>query len=91
MYTISNRVTGFLERGGILEFDEENSYLNQESVDEDPAQQVLEAGQLVDLFTTPVFPILLIWRQDHSMPASTDSRRLRNSRSSAGMLMNCIG
>ncbi len=31
----------FLERQGILECDEENSYLNLENADEDPMQQVL--------------------------------------------------
>ena len=40
VYTISHRVAGFLEREGILERDEENSYLNLEC-DEDPMQQVL--------------------------------------------------
>jgi hypothetical protein len=38
--TISHRVAGFLEREGILERDEENSYLNLEG-GEDPMQQVL--------------------------------------------------
>ena len=40
VHTISQRVAGFLEREGILERDEENSYLNLEG-DEDPMQQVL--------------------------------------------------
>ena len=40
VHTISHRVAGFLERQGILERDEENSYLNLEG-DEDPMQQVL--------------------------------------------------
>ncbi len=40
MHTISHRVAGFLERQGILERDEENSYLNLEG-EEDPMQQVL--------------------------------------------------
>ena len=40
VHTISHRVAGFLEREGILERDEENSYLNLEG-DEDPMQQVL--------------------------------------------------
>jgi hypothetical protein len=39
VHTISHRVAGFLEREGILERDEENSYLNLEG-DEDPMQQV---------------------------------------------------
>ena len=38
--TLSHRVAGFLEREGILERDEENSYLNLEDQDEDPMQQV---------------------------------------------------
>ncbi len=40
VHTISHRVAGILEREGILERDEENSYLNLEG-DEDPMQQVL--------------------------------------------------
>ena len=41
VHTISRRVAEFLEREGILERDEENSYLNLEEGDEDPMQQVL--------------------------------------------------
>ena len=41
MHIISHRVAGFLEREGILERDEENSYLNLKEGDEDPMQQVL--------------------------------------------------
>jgi len=41
VHTISHRVAGFLEREGILERDEENSYLNLEHEDEDPMQQVI--------------------------------------------------
>lgn len=41
VHTISHRVADFLERQGILERDEENSYLNLEEGDEDPMQQVL--------------------------------------------------
>ena len=41
VHTISHRVARFLEREGILERDEENSYLNLEEADEDPMQQVL--------------------------------------------------
>ena len=41
VHTVSQRVAGFLEREGILERDEENSYLNLEEGDEDPMQQVL--------------------------------------------------
>ncbi|MEJ2622278.1 MAG: hypothetical protein P8163_19130 [Candidatus Thiodiazotropha sp.] len=38
---ISHLVAGFLKRQGILERDEENSYLNLEEADEEPMQQVL--------------------------------------------------
>jgi hypothetical protein len=41
VHIISHWVAGFLERQGILERDEENSYLNLEEGDEDPMQQVL--------------------------------------------------
>jgi hypothetical protein len=41
VHTISHRVASFLEREGILERDEENSYLNLGDADEDPMQQVL--------------------------------------------------
>jgi ribosomal protein S27E len=41
VHAISHRVAGFLEREGILERDEENSYLNLDEADEDPMQQVL--------------------------------------------------
>jgi hypothetical protein len=41
VHTISHRVARFLEREGILERDEENSYLNLEEGEEDPMQQVL--------------------------------------------------
>jgi hypothetical protein len=43
MHTISHRVAGFLVRDGILERDEENSYLNLEG-DEEPLQQVLSCS-----------------------------------------------
>ncbi len=36
VHTISHRFAGFLEREGILERDEENSYLNLEEGEEDP-------------------------------------------------------
>jgi hypothetical protein len=36
VHTISHRVAGFLEREGILEGDEENSYLNLEEGLEEP-------------------------------------------------------
>lgn len=41
VHTISHRVARYLEREGILERDEENSYLNLENADEDPMHQVL--------------------------------------------------
>jgi hypothetical protein len=41
VHTISHRVADFLERQGILERDEENSYLNLEEGAEDPMRQVL--------------------------------------------------
>jgi hypothetical protein len=41
VHTISHRVAGFLEREGILEGDEENSYLNLEEGLEEPMQQVV--------------------------------------------------
>ena len=41
VHTISHRVAEFLEREGVLERDEENSYLNLEYTDEDSMQQVL--------------------------------------------------
>ncbi len=41
LHKLSCRVAGFLEREGILERDEENCYLNLESADEDPMQQVV--------------------------------------------------
>ena len=41
VHSISHRVAGYLEREGILERDEENSYLSIEDGDEDPMRQVL--------------------------------------------------
>jgi ribosomal protein S27E len=41
VHRISHRVAGYLERQGILERDEDNSYLNLEEGAEDPMQQVL--------------------------------------------------
>jgi hypothetical protein len=41
VHRITHRVAGFLEREGILERDEENSYLNLAEGAEDPMQQVL--------------------------------------------------
>jgi hypothetical protein len=41
VHTINHRVAGFLEREGILEGDEENSYLNLEEGLEEPMQQVV--------------------------------------------------
>jgi hypothetical protein len=41
VHAISRRVAGFLERAGILERDEEISYLNLEEGEEDTLQQVV--------------------------------------------------
>jgi hypothetical protein len=41
VHMISHRVAGFLEREGILERDDENSYLALDEGDEDPMRQVL--------------------------------------------------
>ncbi len=41
VHTISHRVARFLERQGVLERDEENSYLQLEGMDEDPMQQLI--------------------------------------------------
>ncbi len=41
IHTISHRVARFLERQGILERDEENSYLQLHGMDEDPMQQLI--------------------------------------------------
>ncbi len=41
VHTISHRVARFLERQGVLERDEENSYLQLEGLDEDPMQQLI--------------------------------------------------
>ncbi len=41
VHAISHRVAGFLEREGILERDEENSYLIRDEGEEDPMRQVL--------------------------------------------------
>jgi len=39
--SISHRVARYLERPGILERDEENSYLQLDGIDEDPMQQLI--------------------------------------------------
>jgi hypothetical protein len=41
VHTISHRVARYLERQGILERDEENSYLQLDGIDEDPMQQLI--------------------------------------------------
>lgn len=41
VHTISHRVARYLERQGILERDEENSYLQLDGMDEDPMQQLI--------------------------------------------------
>ena len=41
VHTISHRVARFLERQGVLERDEEDSYLQLEGMDEDPMQQLI--------------------------------------------------
>ena len=41
VHTISHRVAQFLERQGVLERDEENSYLQLEGMDEDPMHQLI--------------------------------------------------
>jgi hypothetical protein len=41
VHTISHRVVRYLEREGILERDEQSSYLNLEDQDEDSMQQLL--------------------------------------------------
>ena len=40
LHTISQRVGSFLERRGILERDEDNSYLTLDGLDEDPLQDI---------------------------------------------------
>lgn len=40
LHTISQRVAGFLERRGLLERDEENSYITLDGLDEDPMQEL---------------------------------------------------
>ncbi|HIJ28946.1 MAG TPA: IS91 family transposase [Gammaproteobacteria bacterium] len=41
VHTISHRVALYLERQGVLERDEENSYLQLDGMDEDPMQQLI--------------------------------------------------
>ena len=41
VHTISHHVARYLERQGILERDEENSYLQLDGIDEDPMQQLI--------------------------------------------------
>ena len=41
VHTISHRVARYLERQGVLERDEENSYLQLDGMDEDPMQQLI--------------------------------------------------
>ena len=41
IHTISQRVIRFLERQGVLERDEDNSYLQLEGQDEDSTQQLI--------------------------------------------------
>ena len=41
VHSISHRVARYLERQGILERDEENSYLQLDGIDEDPMQQLI--------------------------------------------------
>ncbi|MCP4494354.1 MAG: IS91 family transposase, partial [Gammaproteobacteria bacterium] len=41
VHTISHRVARYLERQGVLERDEENSYLQLDGIDEDPMQQLI--------------------------------------------------
>ena len=40
LHTISQRVASFLERRGLLERDEDNSYLTLDGLDEDPMQEL---------------------------------------------------
>jgi hypothetical protein len=40
-YTISHRVARYLERQGIMERDEENSYLQVDGIDDDSMQQLM--------------------------------------------------
>jgi hypothetical protein len=40
-YTISHRVARYLERQGIMERDEENSYLQLDGIDDDSMQQLM--------------------------------------------------
>jgi hypothetical protein len=71
VHTISHRVAVFLEREGILERDEENSYLNLEHADEDPMQQVIGCSvsyciamgpqQVRKVFTLQTIPV---WEED---------------------------
>ena len=41
VHSISHRVARYLERQGILERDEENSYLQLDGIEEDPMQQLI--------------------------------------------------
>jgi len=40
LHTISQRVASFLERRGLLERDEDNSYLTLDGLDEDPMRDI---------------------------------------------------
>lgn len=40
LHTISQRVASFLERRGLLQRDEDNSYLTLEGMDEDPMEDI---------------------------------------------------
>jgi len=63
MHMISHRVAGFLEREGILERDDENSYLALDEGDEDPMRQVLGCSVSYRIAIGPQQG-----RKDHSIP-----------------------
>ena len=82
MHTISHRVGGFLERAGILERDDENSYLSLEEGDEDPMQQVLGCSVSYRVAIGPqqgrkVFTLQAIpaWEEDDRFAQVASSKR----------------
>lgn len=84
-HTISHRVARFLEREGILEHDEENSYLSLEG-DEDPMQQVLGCSVSYRIASGPqqgrkVFTLLTI-------PALEDDDRFAQVAKVAGFSLH---
>jgi len=86
VHTISHRVDGYLEREGILERDEESSYLYLEEGDEDFIQQVLGCSVSYRIAIGPQQGRKVFTLQ--TIPAREDDERFANVSKASGFSLH---